>query len=199
MNKDKRIAVLINKGFDQLTAKYIMDLVDENLKNEQKEKYKSVVLEFKFRVIYLFYGHKHYNEKKDLFENISDFEFITNIIHNKYDYKYFNIFLEEYLYSAIKQINNYFNIHNTEYARKYNNINYSSSIELVSWLTQPVRLYKSQVQFFDLIDSEYGLPGYEYLPTLYYNINDQIEKQGFYKYDPDFAWFSFYKNLTLED
>jgi hypothetical protein len=196
MNKDKRITVLIEKGFDQFIAKYIIDLVDENLKNEQKEKYKNVVLEFKFRVIYLINIH---DESVEIDVNKSNFQIIDDIVDRLYqssNYMDFDEFISKFYLDTIEEIDNYFD-ESEEFMKDeglhYQNKYFNNSINFISWLLQPVRLNKDKDIFVEFMSNNDN-----YVTTLYFYINYQVEKEGYYKYNPYFDLKSNWKSILSQ-
>jgi hypothetical protein len=195
-----RTTALIDVDLDIYTVDYIMDFV---VRNEQKEKYKKVLFEFKSRIIYLFHCHPSYSEiifkDESIFvgKNTPDHEFVDksiNKLYNNSKIKNFDIFLNDYFDESLEQIDDYFEEYNLYITYQegwiYQNKVFFNSISFVSWLLQPVRIFDNTFQVYIDINMSYN-----YLGTVYYNINDQIEKQGFYKFDLTFDWISYYQDI----
>lgn len=208
MQSDHRITALIDSGINANSARHTMDLVYEPLKTEQKRKFQEdIMFELKTRIIYIMKGQRFINKCKKYNEiaknKESSYNFMLDIIDDmycKYNELYgesnnendedddlykqiFDTFFQNYYKQCLKTLDRHLNMDNINLLgwSHENKVFWHFSLFAISWLISPIR----QDEENNILHFKTNGDKPE-LASLYFHINNQIEKHGFYKYDPNF-------------
>lgn len=188
---DKRVAVLMDFELDQFCTEHIMEYVYEPLIISQKVLYQNCMFEFKARLIYnIQYEQSDSDDREDFYnkdyidnvinKKMKENEYLSKMInkifmfHPTSHYDSFNAFFNHYYKKAINSINKCFEIINNDYYEDnkflYDEYEYEEEYEIyiISKMVKPITKRYKYI----------GTP-----ITSYPNIQKQIEKQGFYKYN----------------
>ena len=83
-----------------------------------------------------------------------------------------------------------------------NNAIFPYLLNFISQMLQPVRICKYNDEIYYFRDCWLQTDEFDcsrvYIAALYANINDQVQKQGFYSYDFNFNWCSYCKNMKKQ-